>query len=108
VSDILVRNIEMMMSERGMTPAELTRRAGLNQTGIYDILHRRVDSPKLSTIKKIAGALEVSVIALLTDGQRSQAQEQILRAFDSLSPEDQERLLKTAQAWAPQGRPPHD
>lgn len=82
-----------------MSMAALSRLAGTNETQVFDILNQRTRSPKLETVEKIARALSLNVIDLLTTGQRSEAEREILKAFGQLSQADQARLIATAEAW---------
>ena len=69
---VLVRNIERFMDERGANPASLAAMAGLNPTGVRDILLGKSQSPRHSTVEKIAEALGVSVYELITDAERGE------------------------------------
>lgn len=100
VTTILADNIQAHLERSGMSMAALSRSAGTNDTAVYDILKKRTRSPKLDTIAKIAKALNVTVIDLLTTGDRQAAEREILAAFAQLSPGDQEKLLATARAWS--------
>lgn len=108
MTSTLARNIQRLIAEKNTTPAAVNRKAGLNQTGVYEILNGRIRSPKLSTVEKIAAALETTVTDLLSENRPVEARQRILEAFDRLSPEDQERLLRTAEAWALPRRPTRD
>ncbi|MBT9385501.1 helix-turn-helix transcriptional regulator [Pseudooceanicola sp. CBS1P-1] len=99
MSAILATNLRAQMERRSLSMAQLSRKAGTNDTAVYDILKQRTRSPKLDTIAKLADALEVRVIDLLTSGDRSAAEQEILAIFERLSPQDQQRLLLTARAW---------
>ena len=78
---------------------ELSRRSGLGQTNIADIMSGKTRSPTIATLEKIADALDTTVIDLLLERQRAQAEHEILAAFSQLPQDDQDRLLQTAQAW---------
>jgi transcriptional regulator with XRE-family HTH domain len=108
MSDVLARNIQQIIAARGTTPAAVNRKAGLSQTAVYEIISGRIKSPTLGTIEKIAAALETTVIDLLSENRQVEARHRILEAFDRLPPEDQERLLQTAQAWAAPRHPARD
>lgn len=64
---LVASNIQSAMQRRGTNPAELARAAGLNATGIYDILSGKSRSPRLDTIGKIATALHVPVATLFEE-----------------------------------------
>jgi DNA-binding Xre family transcriptional regulator len=102
VTLVLADNIERLMRDKGMNPAELRRAAGLNQSAIHDIFTGRSKSPKVETVAKIAAALQVNVADLFLDPKVLQARKAILAAFDSLQPAERDRLVLTARAWAAQ------
>lgn len=95
---ILVANIAAMLQARGWTPADLVRRAGINQSAYHDIAAGRVRSPRLETLAKIARGLDVSLADLFLDPAEAAKRRAILAAFDALPPEDQRRLLAMAEA----------
>lgn len=95
----LITNLRYFLDQKGVSMNELLRKAGLGQTGIFDILNGRTQSPRLSTLEKIAEALHTTVADLLMDHQRADAEREMLAAFAQLPEHDQERLVQTAQAW---------
>ncbi|MDW4549526.1 adenosylcobalamin-dependent ribonucleoside-diphosphate reductase [Defluviimonas sp. D31] len=64
-SDTLKDRLKSVMAQKEVNAAEVARVAGLNPTGVYDILSGKSQSPRLDTIEKIAGALSVKVADLL-------------------------------------------
>lgn len=100
MTQILANNLRTHLERKGWSMAHLSKLAGAGDTAVYDILNQRTQSPKLNTIDKIARALDLTVIDLLTTGDRSAAQWEILSAFSKLSEADQEKLLQAARAWA--------
>lgn len=97
---ILAQNLRREMERQHLTMAALSRKAGTNSTQVYDILNERTRSPRLDTVEKLADALHVSVLDLLTSGNRGQAERELMAVFDLLPHADQERLLEVALAWA--------
>ena len=95
----LIANLRHLLDTKEISMNELSRRSGLGQTGIADIMSGKSRSPRLDTLEKIAEALDTTVIDLLLDSQRGKAEQDILSAFSQLPEHDQERLLQTAQAW---------
>lgn len=95
----LTANLRYFLDHRDISMNELSRKAGLGQTGIFDILNGRTQSPRLATLEKIAEALGTTVTDLLQDNRRAEAEREILAAFSQLPAPDQERLLQTARAW---------
>jgi transcriptional regulator with XRE-family HTH domain len=92
-------NITRLMMERGWSMAELSKRANAGSTGVFDIINGRSRSPKLETVAKIAMALNVSVVDLLSDEPRSKYHAEILDVFDHMSSADRDRLLAVARAF---------
>lgn len=65
--NVLGNNIKKAMAERGMKQPQLTFDARVPQSRISDILLGRTKDPRISTVKKIAGALGLSIDYLVTD-----------------------------------------
>ena len=99
MNDQLICNLQTRMAHLGLSMNELSRRAGLSQTAVFDIVNSRANSPRLATLEKLAGALGTTVTELLQAGERAEAERRILEAFALLPKPDQERLLRTAEAW---------
>lgn len=95
----LVANLKHYLDVKRVSMNELSRRAGLSQTGVFDIINARARSPRLETLEKLAEALEITVADLLMEHRRADAENEMLTAFSQLPEHDQERLLQTAQAW---------
>lgn len=95
----LVANLLYFLEHKNISMNELSRRAGISQTGVFDIINARARSPRLETLEKLAEALETTVADLLQDHRRGDAEREMLSAFSQLPEQDQERLLQTAQAW---------
>ena len=57
----LIDRLNGLIAEKGTNAAELAKTAGLNPTGIRDILEGKSKNPKLDTLRKIATALNTSV-----------------------------------------------
>ena len=96
---LVATNIQAAMERRGVNSAELARSAGLNSTGIYDILSGKSRSPRLDTIGKIARALGVPISSLFDDMEADDMREQIMSLIASLPDDDCRRILVTARAW---------
>lgn len=97
----VARNIEAIMEAKGLNAAEVARRAQLNPTAVYDIIKVKIRSPRIETLSKIANALGVPVRILFEDRADADLAEELEAIFLRLPQADQERLLKTAQAWLP-------
>lgn len=97
---LVAANIQSAMERAGTNPAELARAAGLNATGVYDIISGRSRSPRLDTIGKIAAALHIPVAALFEEIQTDDLRAEILAAIARLPDLEKRRILMTARAWA--------
>lgn len=100
ITMIFAANVEAIMKLRGTDAAKLGRDAGMNRTGIYDILSGKSRNPRLDTVEKIAGALDVPPSALFVDRPIDELQAQLYRVLMSLGQEERHKLLLTADAWA--------
>lgn len=100
MSRILAANLRREMERQELSMAALSRKAGTNATQVYDILNERTRSPRLETVEKLAEALHVNVLDLLTLGQRAQAESELLSVFRMLGSDDRQRLLEVALAWS--------
>lgn len=47
IAMLVAKNLEAAMDRKGTNPAEVARRAGLNPTGVYDILSGKSRHPRL-------------------------------------------------------------
>lgn len=99
VNATLARNIQAAIDSRGLNPAVLSRMAGVNPTGVYDILSGKSRSPKIETVAKIAEALGMPIAFLFEPEQDRLRRNELLEAASRLSEEDQKRLLDAARAW---------
>lgn len=96
---LVARNIEAIIARKGLTPAEVNRRAKLNQTGVNDILSGKSRNPRLDTIHKIAVlALGVPVSALFAEPSESALDDEISHVLGILPPDDRRRFLRIANA----------
>ena len=64
----LARALRHRMNARGFNQKSLARKAGLNETGVRDIIQGKSRHPRHDTIQKIAHALGCSVTDLLEPG----------------------------------------
>ena len=99
VSMLVADNIKALMTARGMDAASLARAAGLNPTGIYDILSGKSQSPKVATIAKIANGLDVPLPIIFETSTDVELRDNIIAVYESLSEQKKDLLLKTARAW---------
>lgn len=103
---VLAANIKTLMEARGLTPAALRRAAGINQSGIHDILTGRSRSPKVDTVAKIAKALGVSPADLFLEPSQLAARAKVLNLMDRMPPEMQDLFVRTAEAWVAETEDP--
>lgn len=97
---VLSENLTTVMEMRGTNAAEVARAAGINPTGVYDILKGKSRSPRLDTVAKIAAALNVPLSSLLDRAPNSDLRRELLQAFSELPEEERARLLAVARAFA--------
>lgn len=95
----VARNIEAIMERKRLNPAELARRAGLNPTGVYDILSGKSRSPKIETLGKIAKGLDVPMALLFEKSDEAEVRREIVTLFARLPESERVRLIVTARAW---------
>lgn len=95
---IVADNIAAEMARRGMNAAQLGRDAGLNLTGVYDILSGKSNNPRLDTIQKIATALGVSPASLMSERQAEAVRTDIMDALEQLPEQELQRVLVIARA----------
>ena len=95
----VARNLESLMEARQTNASEVARRAGINPTGVYDILSGKSRSPKIETLGKIAGALGVPIATLFEEAGEAELRSEIVALFAQLPPDERDRLLLIARAW---------
>lgn len=62
----LGENLQRAIDARQLKPAQLARKMGVTRSQVHQLLHHE-SNPRLSTLKRAAGALEMSVAELLED-----------------------------------------
>lgn len=69
---IFLKNVEDLMNAMGVSQTMLATKAGLSQGGVSDLLKNElfVPNPSFTTMDKIAKALGVPLVWLLTDHQK--------------------------------------
>lgn len=72
----LIRRIELRMRDLGFNSAEVSRKAGLGQTAVYDILNGKNLSPSIPHVKAIAKVLECSVAYIVGEAEHPGGQPQ--------------------------------
>lgn len=102
---LFAANLAAIIELRETDPAKLARKAGMNKTGIYDILSGKSKNPRLDTVEKIARALEVPPSRLFADTPLDELQAQLYSTLMDLGLSDREKLLLTAKSWAAHEQP---
>lgn len=99
---LVADNIKSLMEARGLDAAKLGRLAGINATGVYDIISGKSQSPKIGTIAKIAGGLNVPIASIFEESSDLELRSDLLHVIDQLDSDQRDLLLKTARAWTGQ------
>ncbi len=87
------------MARKGIDRAEVNRRAGLNQTGVNDILTGKSRDPRISTLRRIAeDALGIPVVSLFQDPAEDPVDQEIFEILALLPPPERRRFLRIARA----------
>ncbi|MDF3904669.1 helix-turn-helix transcriptional regulator [Paracoccus sp. AS002] len=101
---LVARNIEAIIARKGLTAAEVNRRANLGQTGVNDILHGKSRNPRIDTIHKIAVmGLKVPVSALFSEPRGEMLDQELLETFGMMTLAERERFLNMARAYLGNG-----
>lgn len=99
---IVAQNLSALMKERGTNPFDLSKRAGINQTAIYDIMKGKSQNPRVDTLYKIAvEGLGVPLSALVSDPTDLALNLSLIEVFGLLPEADRERILTMARALLP-------
>ena len=93
-------NLLAAMRARALSPAELSRMAGLNARAVKDIEERRAQSPKISTVFALAKALGVDPGELLGLGSPPDLNAALVARLQQYDPDEQERLLQAFETFA--------
>lgn len=65
IMDAVRANIRRLMAERGVRPAPLARRAGLNEGAVRDILRGKSNNTGIVTLARLAEALGVEIAEMI-------------------------------------------
>lgn len=101
-SEIFRTSLIRLRAERGLSAAELSRRAGLNVRAVTDIEERRSQSPKLATVFALARALDVAPGEMIGLGAQARIKDELAEFLSRYDEEDQARLLAALHAIAPE------
>jgi len=86
------------MADQGINPGELSRRASLGETWVYDLLAGRNTNPTLNTLEAISTALNCSIPYLLGGTERTNNGSEHILPIDQLS--DREIFVAAARLMA--------
>lgn len=99
IAMLVAKNLEAAMDRKGTNPAEVARRAGINATGVYDILSGKSRHPRLDTLYKIAvKGLGVPFHVLFSDPDADRLDQELLETIGMMQPNDRRRFLAMARA----------
>ncbi len=70
LGEIVARNLRRVRTERGLTQEALADLAGINRNYV-GMIERRENSPTIDMIERLADALNVHAISLLSEDPRS-------------------------------------
>jgi transcriptional regulator with XRE-family HTH domain len=101
-SETFRKSLIRLRQERGLSAAELSRRAGLNVRAVTDIEERRSLSPKLATVFALARALDVAPGEMIGLGAQARINDELAEFLSRYGEEDQARLLAALHAIAPE------
>ena len=90
--EILRKNLSRLMHEQGLNPARLSALSGMNRRAVNDILEGRAQSPKLSTVFKLARGLNCHPGELIGFGPRVNLVPVLAELLQQYDEADQERL----------------
>lgn len=96
---LVASNLAAAMKRKGTNPAEVARNAGINPTGVYDILSGKSRSPRLDTLNKIAKlGLHVPLSTLFEEPRADVLDQEIQELLGMLPGADRRRFLALGRA----------
>lgn len=102
IMTIVAQNLSALMAEKGTNPFDLAKRAGINQTAIYDIMKGKSQNPRVDTLHKIAvDGLGVPLSVLLAEPGDIIIDREIIEVLGLLPQADRSRILTMARALVP-------
>ena len=91
-SEAFRRNLARIIEERGLKPAQVSVKAGLNRRAVTDLLEERAASPKLSTAQAIAKALGEDLGEMMGLGHSVRLVPRLAQLLEQYAPDEQEQL----------------
>ena len=99
---LVAHNLTAAMTRKGTNAAEVARKAGINPTGVYDILKGKSRSPRLDTLYKIAVlGLAIPFNALFTEPSDDALDQELIEALGMLPTADRRRFLAMVRSVQP-------
>ena len=91
----LTKALEEGLAKTGWSKNELSRRAGVSESSVKNILSGKSEHPRIITVSKIAAALEKTVGEFIGESahQLGPNCERLLQAFHQMTPENRNRLI---------------
>lgn len=93
-----IESLKQALRESGLSEAELSVKAGLNRRAVTDLREGRVQSPKISTVFRLANALNLDPGEMMGLGKRPDVNEELARFLEAYPKEEQLRFLAVLQA----------
>lgn len=98
VDEVFRANLLALMEKRGLTEAALSKKAGLNARAVTDIREMRTKSPKLSTVFRLAEALNADPAEMMGLGSRHKLNADLAAFLGQFDEADQSRFLGALSA----------
>ena len=96
---LVARNLQDAMTRKGTNAAEVARNAGLNPTGVYDIISGKSRSPRLDTLHKIAvRGLGIPLAVLFSEPSEDLMHQELIETIGMMPGADRRRFLAMARA----------
>lgn len=64
-SDVMIKRLRALCSERGITVNKLATQSGITQSTVENLMSGKTKNPKLKTLHKLASGLDMTVSELL-------------------------------------------
>ena len=97
-SEIFRERLLAAIKERGTTPAQLSKAAGLNARAVKDIEEQKTRSPKISTVFALAKALDLDPAEMMGLPPRHEIRPELAAFLEQYSEETQSRFLSALAA----------
>ena len=92
--------ITLLRKSKGISMAELARRAGISQPSLWALEHRVTKQPKAETLLRIAAALGVPLREIMKPSKKGTADllDDLSQVFDQLDGKNKSALIAAARA----------